>query len=329
MKRWGMYGMNVILIIALPCQARTIYEGTKSEIRHQKRKEAEHRYAESMVAHAKKRAARSRAARNKEIQDTLDLHTQLALQADIKTAHLNERQHFASLMRELSTPSVAQRPILEIIHEAECTLQQVGSHNPRLMHRYQAQLEQVLKEGKHPLNPHEKKRYSNADLMARQSIQTLVEYTCSAGQMVEEVAQQAAEIKCDLMQTVREQQKNIASLENEMARQLNASENRIQKFNAKLTALDATLRKTEHDAALKESEAINLAQHIDTFNSISSTLSQERLNATEKNLQNLENQIDKVTQLTEHLILRLQRAENNIVEFENQLQQTTQPISAP
>jgi len=114
-----------------------------------------------------------------------------------------------------------------------------------------------------------------------------------------------------------------------MNTQLATSQQCIQDFDARLAQLNNTIKKNEFQAAQKESEAVNPAQCIDTFNTVSSKFNQNRITETEKIVLDLEEKAHKAEQRTALFMQRLHSAERSLRDFENAVQhwmQSAAPI---
>jgi len=300
MKKWIRIAIAAALIASTRCTARQTYQdrqkaSLKNAIEH--RKQEEQRKAREMIEHAKRKTAHRRSKREHKAQDAATQQATL----DEQTAYHDQLHRFAQLTQELASPIYSERPILDVIHEAEFTLQKIAAHNPKVVPNFQLQLERALKNGKHLMTADGKKLYPNAEIMARQSIASLIDYTHNAQQLIEQTVCHAQEVANAMTQTMCEHEQKLA-----------ASQQRIQQFDTQLAQLNDALRKGELDASQKETQAVNLAQCIDTFNTVSSKFNQDRIEQTEELIRTLEQKAHTAEKETTLLMLRLQHAQKAV-----------------
>ena len=318
MKKWIWIAIGATLLASAQCAARTSYTEKQAKAWQdsiEQRKRNEQRYAERIVRNTKLQTARKKLKRAHEAQEAAERQEQ----AQTQDAYRAEIRHFTQLTQDLALPIYTEKPIAEIIQEAQYSLEKLATYNPKAIGNFQAQLERALKHGKHPLSADGKKLYPNAHIMAQQSVQSLVDYTQHAQQLVEETASYAQETSNTIARTMEECRKTFVTLKD----QLDASERRIQTFDAHLAQLNETLKKGELQAAQKEADAVNLAQCIDTFNTVSSKLSQDRITQTEQLVRTLEEKAHAAEQHTTILLLRLQEAERALSSVEKAIQKTS------
>lgn len=335
MKKLGIFGIIAMLLSATVCHARKTYEELKHEhiqTNVAKRKRIEQRDAARMVAKARARTARKKQERKDAIQTALDIEAEV----NVKDAYREEIRQFTALMQELTSPTPMARPVLDVVHEAELRIQNICSHNPKAMPKYQERLEYALRRGTHPIVAQPKRQCSNTELMARQSMQTLIDYTQGAAQLVESIATRAQEVKSELNQTINDQRAVIAALNTQLLDHIKASESRIDNsekriktFTTQLAQLNSTLKKAEIEASQKEAEAVSLAQSIDAFNTVSSKFSKDRIAETEQNLNKLEQQAQAATKHVHALTLHLQATEGALDAFEQHVQQVHERHKQP
>jgi hypothetical protein len=344
MKKWIYILISTALLVSAQCAARQKYAEKQAkewdkqvkacQDAIEKRKMHERKHAQQIENNLKLHKSKATLKRARTEQEAAD---QKAREEEMQ-AHRNDVHHFAQLTQELALPFYNGRPILDIIHEAEFTLEKIALHNPRELPRYQAELERALKQGKHPISPDGSQLYPNAELIARQSMQTLIDYTHTAQQMVEETASRAQEtahsveetaaraqqLTQDMSRTFNENHRAFAALKTQINNQLFTSEQRLQDFNAQLARLNNTIKKSEFEAAQKEAEALNLAQCIDTFNTVSSKFNQDRITETEKIVKDLEKKAYKAEERTALFMQRLHAAERMLRDFEDAMRQMAQ-----
>ncbi len=333
MKLYTVIVIVGLCIVEMPnASAQTDKEKEKRTLEVQdkveRRKRCEQAQAQRWVAHAKKVTARSRLERKRKAQEAVDKKQDaldreyLALeQKHHKQAYRDEIRHFNALIEDLSAPTYkTARPISDLLHEAEFSLQTIASYNPRELNRYQARFESALRKGK-LFDTRETKRNAQVDLIAQESLQSLIAYAHDAENMLERVALQTQEIKNEMNRTLAEQRATLAALNQERQEQLNASHARVETFPASLAKFNETLSQGEQKTNQKDAEAANLAQCVDTFNTVSNKFNRNRLDETEKIIQNLEAHAHKAEQHTALLKLRLQAAEKSLRAVEKNIQQ--------
>lgn len=304
MNKWVWITVGAVLLASTQCAARISYEEKQAEARLkyvQERKRKEQEYAKRIVRNTQLQTTRKKERRAHHAQAQAELQNQAAQQ----DAYHQEIRHFTALTQEIALPVYSERPLTDILQEAQLSLEKISAYNPKTTNIFQAQLERALRSGKHPMSPDGKKVYPNAHIIAQQSVQSLVDYTQHAQQMVEETAYQAQETACSMQQTLKEHRAQMA----ELVAQLNQSERRFQEIDAQLTKLNDTIKKGEIEITQKQAEAVNLAQCIDTFTTASSKLSQDRITQTESLVRSLEEKAHLAEQHTTLLMLRLQEAE--------------------
>lgn len=152
MKNLKTLSIMIMLIGAMPCAARQTYEEKRSNVfrqREENRKADERRRAAKMVANAKARTARHKAERirtqEQEIQTALDIEAQI----NNKNLYRDEVSHFTQLVQEISTHKYTDRPMLDIINEAESRLENIAVYNPKMLKKYQGRLEAAVGKRKH------------------------------------------------------------------------------------------------------------------------------------------------------------------------------------
>jgi hypothetical protein len=326
MKKCIIVGSVGILITAMPCAARKSYteqQREKSELHAQKleqdvqkRKNAERYNAARIVQQAKTLTARKKQdceRKREQCEKNAAALTNLNYQKDRECAYHDEVRHYTALIKDLSSPSHTERPILDLVHEAEFSLQTIASYNKKGLVRLQAQLERALRDGRRPANKHDSSPLSNTQLIAREASQSLLAYTHNAQQMVEDVATQAEEITHNLTRTIQEQRATIVALNEQINNQLKTSQERVQQ----LTQLNNSLIKKETDTKLKEIEGVNLAQCVDTSHAVTSSTNRNRADDTEKIIDALEKKAYKAEQQTFQLMLRLHAAERSLRDAED------------
>lgn len=304
MNKWVWITIGVVLLASAQCAARTSYEEQQAQARLkavQDRKEKEKRYAERIVRNTQLQTERKKRVRTQEKREQQELKEQAAR----KKVYDEEVRKFTSLTQDLALPVYTDRPLTDIIQEAQLSLEKIIEQNPKSANIFQAQLERSLRMGKHPMSPDGKMVYPNTQIIAQQSIQSLLDYTQHAQQIVEETACQAQETACSMQETLEEHRAQMDAL---MA-QINQSERRFQHIDAQLTKLNDTIKKGEAEMTQKQAEAVNLAQCIDTFTTASSKLSQDRITQTEGLVRSLEEKAHTAEKHTTILLLRLQEAE--------------------
>jgi chromosome segregation ATPase len=316
MNRWIWIAIGAVLLASAQCAASREAFQEKQEaarLKHiQDRKEKERKYAERIVRNTQLQTTRKKQRRSEAAQAEVE-RKELAATQD---TYRDEVRHFTALTQELALPVYTDRPLTDIIHEAQLSLEKINTYNPKVFNVFQAQLERALRVGKHPMNADGTKLYPNTQLIAQQSVQSLVDYTQHAQEFVEQTASQAQETACSMAQTLQEYRIQIAELMN----QLNESERRFQSVDAQLTKLNQVIKKGEIEITQKEAEAVNLAQCIDTFTTASSKLSQDRINQAESLVRSLEQKAHLAEQQTTLLMLRLQETEKAMRSVENLVQ---------
>lgn len=326
MKKCIIVGSIGMLIMAMPCAARKLYtdqQREKSELHAQKleqdiqkRKKAERYNAARIVQQAKNLTARKKQDcehKREQGEKNAAALTNLNYQKDRECAYRDEVRHYTALINDLSSHAHTERPILDLVHEAEFSLQTIASYNKKGLNRLQAQLERALRDGKHPANKHDHSPLSNTELIKREASQTLLAYTHNAQQTVEYIATQAEEITHNLTRTIQEQRATIVALNEQINNQLKTSQERL----LQLTQLNNSLIKKEADAKLKEIEAVNLAQCVDISHAVTSTTSRNRADDAEKIIDALEKKAYKAEQQTFQLMLRLHAAERSLRDAED------------
>jgi hypothetical protein len=315
MNKWVWIAIGAVLLASAQCAARTSHEDQQAQARLQyvkERKEKEKKNAERMIRNTQSQTERKQRVRTQEKFEQQELKEEAAK----RKVYEQEVRKFTSLTQDLALPVYTDRPITDIIQEAQLSLQKITQYNPKTANLFQAQLERALRMGKHPMSPDGKKVYPNAQIIAQQSVQSLLDYTQHAQQIVEETACQAQETACSMQETL---EKHRAQMDALMA-QINQSERRFQAIDAQLTKLNDTIKKGEIEITQKQTEAVNLAQCIDTFTTASSKLSQDRITQTEGLVRSLEEKAHTAEQHTTILLLRLQEAEKALRSVEGVIQ---------
>jgi|GEM_PF-2136092 hypothetical protein len=298
MNKWVWITIGAVLLASAQSAARTSYEEQQAQARlkHvQDRKQKEQNYAKRIVRNTQLQTERKHRYRVKEQHAQEEANERAAQQK----VYDDEVRKFSGLTQELALPVYNERPLTDIIQEAQLSLQKIIEFNPKAANIFQAQLERALRMGKHPMSPDGTKVYPNAQIIAQQSIQSLLDYTQHAQHVVEETAYQAQETACSMQQTLEEYRTQM----DELMAQLNQSERQCQKIDAQLTKLNDTIKKGELQITQKQTEAVNLAQCVDTFTTGSSKLSQDRINQAENLVRSLEENATT-------LMRRLQKAED-------------------
>jgi hypothetical protein len=326
MKKCIIVGTVGMLIMAMPCNARKSYrelQREKSELHAQnvelhiqKRKNAERYNAARIVQQAKTLTARKKQdceRKREQSANNAAALTNLNYQKDRECAYRNEVRHYTALIKDLSSPAYTERPILDLVHEAEFSLQTIASYNKKGLNRLQAQLERALRDGKHSASKHDRSALSNTELITRESAQTLLAHTHNAQQMVEDIATQAEEITHNLTRTIQEQRAIIATLSEQINTQIKASQEQV----LQLTKLNDRLIKKDADVKSKETQALNIAQCVDTSNAVTTTSSSNRPNNAEEIIDALEKKAYKAEQKTFQLMLRLHAAERSLRDVES------------
>lgn len=304
MNKW-VWITSVVLLASSQCAARTSYEEKQelARMKHvQERKQKEQEYAKRIVRNTQLQTTRKKERRTHDAQAEVERQQHAAHQE----AYREEVHHFTQLTQELALPIYSERPLTDIMQEAQISLQKITAYNPKTTNIFQAQLERALRNGKHPMSPDGKRVYPNTQLIAQQSVQSLIDYTQHAHQMVQETAHEAQETAYNMQQTLADHRAQIT----ELMTQLNEADRRLQQANVQLTKLNSTIKKGELEVTQKQSEAVNLAQSIDTFTTASNKLSQDRINQTENLVSSLERQTTLLMQRMQKIDVVLRSAED-------------------
>lgn len=322
MNKWIWIMIGVILLASSENAARVPYKEKQAQTHAraiEQRKLKERKYAERIVRNTQLQTNRKKYRRAQEAQAEVDRQEQAALH----DAYRQEVSRFTQLTQELALPVYTERPLTDIIQEAQISLQKITLYNPKSSSIFQSQLERALRNGKHPMSPDGKKIYPNTQLIAQQSVQSLIDYTQHAQQLVEETASQAEETASNMQETLATYRAQIASL----TQQLDESQRRLNEVDGKLAKINETIKRGEIEITQKEAEAVNLAQCIDTFTTASSKLSQDRISNAENLVRALEEKAHTAEQHTTILLLRLQEAEKALRSVENVIQSKKNQIT--
>jgi hypothetical protein len=284
MNKW-VWITSIALLASSQCAARTSYEEKQelARIKHiQLRKQKEQEYAKRIVRNTQLQTTRKKQRRAQDAQAEVERQQYATQQEEYR----DEVHHFTQLTQELALPVYSERPLTDIMQEAQISLQKITAYNPKTTNIFQAQLERALRNGKHPMSPDGKRVYPNTQLIAQQSVQSLIDYTQHAHEMVQETAHEAQETASNMQQMLADHRAQMT----ELITQLNEAERRLKQVDVQLTKLNTTIKKGELEVTQKQAEAVNLAQCIDTFTTASSKLSQDRINHAENLVSSLEQQ---------------------------------------